>query len=213
MIAVPFQVPVDPDAGPARQWIIAELSKPEYQAAQPTWFDRLSTAFTDWLDGLKLQTDGVTQTPVLLIVGAIVIAAVIAAYFVFGTPRLNRRSSSVGALFGDEDIRDAAAMRRAAQDAAQRADYAVAIQELFRAVARGLAERTIVTTDPGTTAVGFSVRAAATFPAFSDRLAAAAAGFDRVRYLGGDGTLGDYRALVELESGLRAARPDLIGAR
>jgi hypothetical protein len=213
MIAIPFRVPVDPDSGPARQWVIAELSKPEYQAAQPTWFDRLSTAFTDWLDGLKLQTDGVTQTPVLLIVGAIVIAALVAAYFVFGAPRLNRRSSTVGALFGDADVRDAAAMRRAAQDAAQRADYAVAIQELFRALARELAERTIVTTDPGTTAVGFSTRAAVAFPAFSDRLAAAAAGFDRVRYLGSDGTRDDYRALVELESGLRTARPDLVGAR
>ena len=52
-------VPVDPDADQARRWIVAELSKPEYQAAQPTLFDRVSAAFWDWLTSLDLSGAGV----------------------------------------------------------------------------------------------------------------------------------------------------------
>lgn len=210
MIPFPSRVPVDPDAGPARRWIIAELSKPEYRAAQPTWFDRLSSDFWNWLNGLTLQADGVTQGPILLIVCAIVVAAIVAAYFVFGPPRLNRRSA-IGMLFGEDDDRDAAAMRRAAEDAAARGDYTAAIQELFRSIARGLVERTIVTTTPGTTARDFAVRAAVAFPALADRLISSATAFDRVRYLGAPGTEDDYLAIAELESELHAAHPVLIG--
>jgi hypothetical protein len=211
MIGLPLRVPVDPDAGPARQWIIAELSKPEYRAAQPTWFDRLSSAFADWLSGLRLQSDGISQGPILLAVAAIVIAGIVAAYFVFGPPRLNRRSA-IGVLFGEDDTRDAAAMRRAAADAAGRSDYTVAIQEMFRSIARGLAERTVVTTSPGTTALGFATRAAVAFPTMADRLAAAATSFDRVRYLGATGTPDDYRVIAGLEAELRATRPELVAA-
>lgn len=211
----PLDVPVDPDAGQARQWIIAELSKPEYRAAQPTWFDRLSSDLWNWLSSLKIQTGGISQAPILLVVGALVIAAVVAAYFQFGPPRLNRRSAA-GVLFGEDDERDAAAMREAARVAAALGDYTLAIAELFRSIARGLAERTAVTTSPGTTARDFAVRAAESFPAFADRLAESAAAFDRVRYLGRAGSGEAYRLMAALERELRSARPLLdtpIGGR
>lgn len=202
MILFPLNVPVDPHSGPAREWIIAELSKPEYQAAKPTWFDQVSAAFWHWLNSLKLQANGVTQAPILLLVGLIVIAGIVAAYFFFGPPRLNRRSS-IGALFGHEDERNADAMRRSAVDAAARGDYTAAIEELFRSLARGLTERTIVTTSPGTTARDFAARAGAAFPALAGRLVEAAVAFDRVRYLGETGTAETYGELLALEGDLR----------
>ncbi len=209
MIRLPFDVPVDPHSGPAREWIIAELSKPEYQAAKPTWFDQASAAFWNWLNSLKLQANGVTQAPVLLLVGLVVIAVIVAAYLFFGPPRLNRRSS-VGALFGQSDERNAEAMRRSAADAAARSDYTVAIEELFRSVARGLAERTIVTTSPGTTARDFAAQAGVMFPLLAGRLVAAAMTFDRVRYLGDIGTAEAYLELVALDAEVRSTRVALV---
>jgi hypothetical protein len=208
MILFPFDIPVQPDAGPARRLVIAELSKPEYRAAQPTLFDRLSSDFFTWLMSIRIQANGASQGPILLVVGIVIVVAIIAAYLAFGPPRLNRRST-IGVLFGEDDQRDATAMRRAAEDAARAGDYTLAIEERFRAIARGLAERTIVTVTPGTTAVGFASRASTSFPPFSDRLSAAATSFDGVRYLGVIGTEEAYRELADLDGDLAGSRPRL----
>ena len=206
------EVPVDPEAPEAREWLIQELSKPEYQEAKPTWIDLLVNAFWEWIQSLQF---GEVQGPPALglgIIVAVIVVGLIVAFLVFGMPRLNRRSKVTGTLFGEDDDRDAAAMRKAAQDAAARGDYSTAVAELFRSIARGLAERTIVITTPGTTAHDFSLRAATSFPGFEGRLAEAAAAFDDVRYLGGDGTAEQYEALASLERDLRTARPVMDAA-
>ena len=209
---VRLDVPVNPDSAEAKRWIIQELSKPEYRAAQPTWFDRASKAFWDWLQSLKIDGGPGVQGPILIVALIVVIAALVAAFFIFGTPRLNRRSAGGSSLFGDDDLRDAAAMRRSAEEAAGRSDWVLAIEEIFRSIARGLAERTLVTVSPGTTARDFAVRAGTVLPAFSERLSAAASAFDDVRYLSRAGTEAVYRSASALESDLRAARPALSSA-
>ena len=204
-----FDVPVDPDAEQARQWLIDELSKADYRAAQPTWFDRVAAAIRDWFASLRFGTvDGPPELGALVVVLAL-LAALVVAFLIFGLPRLSRKSSVTGDLFGEHDERDAAAIRRAAEAAAAGGDYELAIAEIFRATARGLAERTVVTTSPGTTAHDFAVRAASGFPDFADALTAAAASFDGVRYHGRPGSRDEYDAMARLESGLRAARPRL----
>lgn len=208
-------IPVDPDAAEARRWIIAELSKPAYQAAQPTWFDRVSSAVWNWLTSLHFG-DGGSSWPIMLIAVVAVAAAVIAAFLIFGVPRRNRRSVLSGTLFGEEDDRSADAIRASASAAASRGDWTLAIEELFRAIARGLTERTIVTTSPGTTARDFAAKAGMPFPELATRLAAAARDFDGVRYLGRSGSEDAYLSLVELERALRSTRPmmdTLAGSR
>ena len=209
---VRLDVPVTPDAAEAERWIIQELSKPEYRAAQPTWFDRASKAFFDWLQSLKIDAGPGAQGPILIIALFVVVAALVAAFFIFGAPRLNRRSVVGGVLFGDDDARDASAMRRSAEEAAARSDWVLAIEEIFRSIARGLAERTLVTVSPGTTARDFAMRAGTVLPAFSPRLSAAASAFDDVRYLSRAGTEAVYRSASALESSLRATRPAVSSA-
>ncbi|MHB1173101.1 MAG: DUF4129 domain-containing protein [Lacisediminihabitans sp.] len=206
-LVLPGNVPVDPDAGQAQQWIIEELSKPAYQAAQPTWFDRLSSAFWDWLNSLDLSKSGAAGGPVLVVVALVILAALVAAFLLFGPPRLNRRSTIPGALFGEDDNRSAAAIRQTAEAAAREGDWTTAIEEMFRSIARGLAERTVLTTSPGTTARGFAARAGQSFPPLAGRLGSAAAAFDEVRYLGRAGAEPSYRETAELERDLRGARP------
>jgi hypothetical protein len=208
---LPVDVPVDPNADQARQWLIDELAKPEYVAAQPTWFDRVSAAFWDWVQSLNLGSGSALQGPVLVLTVLIIIAAAVAAFVIFGPARRGRRSTISGALFGQDDSRDAAAIRRSAEEAASRGNWAVAIEESFRSIARGLAERTILTVSPGTTAQHFAARAGALLPEFSDRLADAASEFDDVRYRDREGTETAYRSMADLERDLRAAKPELAG--
>ena len=204
-----MSVPVDPDAPEARQWLLDELAKSDYRAAQPTWFDRLAAAVRDWFASLNFGgVDGPPELGALLVILAVV-AALVIAFFVFGLPRLTRKSAVTGDLFGQHDERDAAAIRRAAETAAAAGDFDLAIAEIFRSTARGLAERTVVTTNPGTTAHDFALRAAVAFPEFADALAAAASSFDGVRYLGRTGTREQYDAMATLERSLGAARPQL----
>lgn len=200
-------VPVDPDGDQARQWILEELSRPEYQAAKPTWWDLLSKAFWDWLNSLTKGANGVLQAPLLVFLVIVIAAVIVAAFFIFGRPRLNRRSSVVGSIFGADENRSADALRRAASAAAARNNWTLAIEELFRALARTLSERVLVSTDPGTTARGFATRASAPFPQHTERLMASAAVFDGVRYLDRPGNQIDYEAIVGLERELRTARP------
>lgn len=200
-------VPVDPDGDQAREWIVQELAKPEYLAAQPTWFDRLSEAFWNWLNSLDLSGGGAAQAPLLVILIVVVAGALTAAFLIFGVPRLRHRSAAVGSLFGENETRTADALRAAAELAAKNGDWAVAIEELFRSIARRLAERTLVSTSPGTTARAFARKAGAVFPAFGDRLVGSGALFDRVRYLGEPGSEAEFAELAELERELRLAKP------
>lgn len=202
-------VPVDPDRDEAQKWIIEELSKPEYQAAQPTWWDRLSAAFWDWLNSLIDGAGGSLQFPLLAILLLVIAGVIVAAFFIFGKPRINRRSSIIGSLFGDDEERDAEALRRSANAAAARGEWNVAIEELFRSLARVLAERVLVSIDPGTTAHGFAQRASAVFPDHALRLASSATAFDDVRYLGKPGAEADYDSLASLELELRTASPPM----
>lgn len=200
-------VPIDPTPDQARYWIIQELAKPPYQAAQPTWFDRLSSAVVNWFQSLSFGSNGIVTGPILIGVALVIIAAIFASYLIFGPPRRGRRSRLSGVLFGDNDNRDASAMRKSGEAAAARSDWATAIEEMFRSIARGLADRTILSVTPGTTAHDFAARAAAVLPIFSDRLVAAASAFDEVRYLNRDGTEAAYRVTAQLERDLQDARP------
>lgn len=205
------RVPVDPDAEQARDWLRNELSKPEYEAARPSLLEIIGKAIRDWIDSLSMAPGGPGSGLAPLIIIVIVAIALVVAFLVFGLPRLNRRSSISGALFGEDDERSAEQLRDSARKAASDGDYATAIAEQFRAVARGLAERAILTTSPGTTATHFAGDAAGVFPALGAELAASARAFDDVRYLGRAGSAAEYDALVSLEKALRATRPDFAG--
>ncbi len=212
---LPIEVPVEPDAEEARQWLITELSKPEYEAARPTLFDRIAAAFFEWLGSIFNFGPGFGIPGLLpIILTIVVLVALIVAFLVFGVPRLNRRSAAQhGTLFGENDNRNAAALRLAAQAAAARGDFTTAITEMFRCIARGLSERTIVTTFPGTTATGFAAQAGSAFPNSASELVAAASTFNDVRYLGGEGTAETFGAIAELERSLRGARSHVeVGA-
>lgn len=205
--AVRLDVPVDPSAPEAQDWIRQELAKPEYQAAKPTWFDIASKAVQDWIGSLLNGPTGDAGPVLLAVVVLIVLALIIAAFLIFGRPRLNRRAAERRALFGVDDLRTADELRRSAAAAARAQDWVLAIEEQFRAIAVALDERTLVAVTPGTTATDFATRAGVVAPAEAAALREAARAFDDVRYLDRPGSEAVYQQLVALDQGLQQVRP------
>ncbi|HEV7950310.1 MAG TPA: DUF4129 domain-containing protein [Glaciihabitans sp.] len=199
-------VPIDPSPDEARRWILLELAKAKYEAARPSWFDRIADAIVEWFQSLQFGAPGgPSALGILVLLGAFVLALGI-AFAIFGLPRLRRRSEATGELFGDADVRDSLTLVSSAERAAASGDYTTATVDMFRALARGLSERVIVRTSPGTTAHGFARSAGDAFPASRAELDRAANAFDEVRYLGHTGTADSYAAVAELERQLRSAR-------
>lgn len=195
--------PLDPDADEARRWVLDELSKPRYRAAEPNALDRFAQAVRDWFADLLNGAGAVPGEVVALIVVLVALVLLLVGLLVFGLPRLRRRRRSVGAPAFEGDLRDAATIRRAAEAAARALDWSLAIEERFRAIVRELVERELVHVHPGTTAHAVADAAARPFP----ELSAAADAFDRVRYLGDAGDATAYERMTALDVRLRSARP------
>lgn len=208
LILTGMGIPVDPNAPEAQRLLRDELAKPPYQAAQPTWFDRLSKAILDWFSSLSFSGDGSGGwIPLVLIV--VGIGLLIAAIAIFGLPRRSRRRRAQAALFADDDRRSADELRVSAAKAASAGDWALASEEAFRAIAQGLVERTVLRPTPGTTAHTVAEQAASAFPDHRARLRKGASVFEDVRYLGSAGTERGYQTLVALDDDLRASRPTM----
>jgi type II secretory pathway pseudopilin PulG len=198
-------VPVEPDADDARELLLDELSDPAYAESQPTWFDLLSQAVLDWLANLRFGEGGAFSPLVLVILLVLGVIAVLTAILIYGLPRWRQRSRLDDELFGERDRRTARQLRRDAERAASAGDWAAAIAERYRAIARSLDERTIVTTLPGTTAHGFAAAAGRQFAEHASALQRAADRFDEVRYLGRSGDAEGYRFVRELDEAIERA--------
>ena len=208
--AVLTDVPVDPDRETAHQWLLEELSRPEY-AQSPSLLERLLTWFGDLFDGLPAFDGGRLPLAILLVLAVVVVALV--AWRVAGPVRLSRRPRrSVTVL--DDDSRTSAELRSAADAAAARGDWAAAVLDRFRAVVRGLEERVVLDERPGRTAQEAASAAGARLPSVAAGLHDGARRFDDVCY----GTLpagpGDDAAMRELDAQVSAQRPPrpVVGA-
>jgi hypothetical protein len=198
--------PLLPEPDDARRELVRELTGADYAAARPTWLDRAAQAFWDWIAGIRFGGTEGAPAAALLVALIVVVAIVVVVFVVYGRPRLDRRSDSVGRVFGLDDDRDADSLRAAARAAAARGDHATAVAESFRAMTRALVDRDAITTSPGTTANGVGDRAGRVFPDRVTELRAAARAFDEVRYLGRPGSDADYRAVAELDRTLALDR-------
>lgn len=200
--------PLVPHGDEAREWAERELADPLYRAAEPTPFDRLARGIGDFLVSLFSGDVPAAFTPWLAVLVVVVIVAVVAlSLAVWGRPRPVARPRTSPVLFGADDRRTADQLREDARTASEAAQWADAIVLAFRALATGLAERTVVDPEPGATVHRFAREAARAFPSESANLDLCADLFDDVRYLRRRGTEEAYRAVSELDSRLRAASP------
>ena len=208
--------PLTPDGDEARDWAETELSDPVYAAAEPTPLDRIAQAIGDFIDSLfGAQLSGDWGPWVAVIAAAVVVLVIIAAFLVWGVPRSTGRARVGAEVFGIDEQRSAVELRRDAAARAAKGDWDAAIVLRFRALARGLVERSAVETPPGATVHAFAREAARAFPSSGEELESAAAAFDDVRYLRRPGTEELYRRIAAVDDTVTAARPvlrDLMGS-
>ena len=200
--------PVEPSREQARSWALDELSKREYQAAKPGLVAQLWQWLFDQLAKLHLGGNGEWSPGAALGVGLVVLAVVVAA--VLGWRRFGgagaraRRSEDV---FAATAQLTAAEHRRRAEAAERDEQWALAVRERFRAIARELEERTLLHPAAGRTADEVAAEAGYALPTLAGQLSAGARSFDDVVYGDRAATVALAAGLRELDEAVRAARP------
>jgi Domain of unknown function (DUF4129) len=201
------RVPVDVGRDQGRTAAVHELLHPIYHRDDPTLYDRLRNWFLQQLGRLVVRA--AERTPGdgwgLLLIVSVIAALVALALWRRGAPARSRPSDE-RALFHDDD-RSAAELRAAADRAAAAGLWDLALQERFRAVIRGLEERTIVDRRPGWTAAEASSAAARQLPTLAGELAAAALAFDGVTYGARHADAAAETRVRELDRAARATTP------
>lgn len=207
-----LDAPLIPDGDEAREWAENELAKPQYAEARPTFFDEMSRAIAQFFADLFSGDGGNALGPLAAImVAALVVIGLVVALIVWGRPRRSfARAGETADLLGSTDTRTAAQLRTEAERQARGGDWDAAIVLRYRAIARGLVERDLLTPAPGATAQTLAREASAVFPVERAALQSAAASFDDVRYLRHPGTADRYRAIADTDERLRATRPELV---
>jgi hypothetical protein len=212
MIAV--LLPADvfvPDGDDARRWAQEELSKSEYQAAKPNWFDQLAADIADWFFGLFTGDGAGSVAPLALtLITIAIVAAIVVALLVWGRPRASRTIRRRVDLLGEKNDRTAAQLRADAERRVREGDWNGAVVLRFRALARGLLERDLIDPAPGATAQGIAREATPALPSLAGALHDAASLFDSVRYLGSTASEAQYRALASTDEAVQTTAP-LLG--
>jgi hypothetical protein len=202
LLALVAEVPVTPSRDEARRWAQDKLGTD----GEPGIVRR----FLDWLTSLLPEgSDGSAPwwwslIKLLVLVGAIVGIAVLASR----TSAVSRlRETGKGGAVLDDDRLTAADHRRAADEYARAGRWQEAVVERFRAIARGLQERDLVTQVPGITADEVAQLGGGWLPGLAPALAEGARLFDDVRY--GDATANesDHERLRVLDVDVQRTRP------
>lgn len=174
-----MSVPVDPDRQQARQWLIDELSRKEYQDARPNLIERA----LEWIQGRFSNLRPNFDSPVGITVTVLVVIAVAAvAYALWRSGGVRRQFRRKAMAVLPTYITTAANHRSAADKHAAEGQWGDAVMERFRAIARELSERTLVPANPGATAVEVARDGGVALPELSRDLRTAARHFDDVCY-------------------------------
>ncbi len=200
-------VPVDPDAATARRWAQEELLDPAYHQ-QRSLLSRLWDWIAEQLAGLR--TPAALDPWAVLVVVGVLVAVVVVAFLVAGPVRLSRRGAADRSVLARDDTRTSEQIRAAADAAAARGDLSLAVLERYRAIVRGLEERTVLDERAARTAHEAALAAAARLPALGTDLVAAGRTFDDVAYGDEAATADDERRLRELDARVRDTRASSV---
>ncbi|RAY14502.1 DUF4129 domain-containing protein [Actinomadura craniellae] len=195
---------------PARELAERELEKPIYHRDDPSLLEQIWQRFSEWLRDLfnrvpdpQAQGAGGGIFSWVIVALVVIIAVGLVAWVMRG--RRNTRSERAALL--DEQPSTALDHRAAAERHALAGEWAEAIRERLRAIARDLEERAILPARPGRTADELAGEAGTELPDHADELRACVLIFDDVWYGDRPGTEAGYARLTALDTALRSARP------
>ncbi|GAA1856835.1 DUF4129 domain-containing protein [Actinomadura bangladeshensis] len=194
----------------ARELARRELEKQIYQRDKPSMLERWWDEFAEWLQDLfnraptpGSQGSGGGWVSIAIIVVIALVAVGLVVWLMWG--RRNLRSRTDPLL--EEAPSTALDHREAAERHAAAGQWAEAIRERLRAIARDLEERAVLAARPGRTADELAAEAGEAVPELADELAAGVRIFDDVWYGDRPGTAEGYARMTDLDERLRAMKP------
>ncbi|HZB32784.1 MAG TPA: DUF4129 domain-containing protein [Streptosporangiaceae bacterium] len=200
----------------ARELARRELDKQIYHRDDPSIADRVLEKINEWIESLTRTISGAEQQDsvggwialavILVLLGFVAVAIMWRLGAVRGAAT-RRRALLADEPMSADDHRAAAAGHEAA------GQWAEAIRERLRAVARDLEERVILEPRPGRTADELAAEAGAALPELAAELAAGVRVFDEIWYGDRPGTPEGYTQLTRLDERVRAAKPRPIESR
>ncbi len=189
----------------ARDAAREELSRPEYDAAQPPLLLRLAgRAVREVLELLDGAAGAVPGGYAGLLILAALIAGLVAVVLTRLRPGASDRRRAP--LFDGAVALTAAQHRALAETAAAEGRWADAVRERLRAVVRDLEARGVLDPRPGRTAGEVARDAGAVVPAVADDLRHAAVVFDEVWYGGRTADASSYAVLVAVDQRVGSSR-------
>lgn len=196
-----------PDADEARDLLVRELAKPEYNQPEGL-LQRISQWIVEQLNSMLnvLPGSGSLSTLLIILVVVIVLAA---AAFAFRQRLRDRGLGTAGdsTVLEDENL-SAKDYRLRADRAAAAQDWDTVLLDSYRALTASAGQRTLLDNAPTRTAHEVAATLAVTFPDHNDELLAAADAFDRVRYGRKPCQRPDAERVRELDLSVEHARPD-----
>jgi hypothetical protein len=200
----------------AREQARRELEKQIYHRDDPSIADRILDKINEWIDSVTRTVSGADQQSTsggwIALAVIVVLLGLVVAAIMWRLGAVRGSAARKRALLADEpmtadDHRAAAARHEAA------GEWAEAIRERLRAVARDLEERVILEPRPGRTADELAAEAGAALPELAAELAAGVRVFDEVWYGDRPGTREGYAQLARIDERVRAAKPRPLESR
>lgn len=195
----------------AREAAERELTKEIYHRDDPSLFVRVLMQLAEWFGRFLEQASSVAPGGWAGLAALLALLVVIVAAVRLRVGPIGRSHARGEPLLADR-TRAAEEYRTSAERHAADGQWAQALRERVRAIARALEERAILEPRPGRTAAELAAECGAILPAYEADLHAATRLFDDVWYGGHTATPGAYDLVRDLDERLRGARPALAGS-
>ena len=173
------EVPLTPDQGEARDWLLKELAKGEYGEIRGPIVGFVKNLIDDFFELLSWKGQGTPPISLILAILAIIVIAALVIVLILNPIRLARRRKS-GAVFEEET--SAPQVQASFDEAVAAQDWNLAYVWAYRLMVLGLDDHDIVSSTPGLTAREAADAATRVAPGLAPQLSAYAESFDQVRY-------------------------------
>lgn len=173
------EVPLTPDQGEARDWLLKELAKGEYGEIRGPIVGFVKNLIDDFFRLLSWKGQGTPPISLILAILAIIVIAALVIVLILNPIRLAKRRKS-GLVFEDEI--SAPQVQASFDEAVAAQDWNLAYVWAYRLMVLGLDDHDVVSSTPGLTAREAADAATRVAPGLAPQLSAYAESFDKVRY-------------------------------
>lgn len=172
------EIPLTPDQGEARDWLLEELSKGVYGEISGPIVSFVSDLIDGFFHLLSWRGEGTPPISLILTILAIIAIAALIVVLILHPIRLAKRRS--GSVFEEET--STAQVRASFDEAMASQDWNLAYVWAYRLMVLGLDDHDVVSSTPGLTAREAADAATRVAPGLAPQLSAYAETFDKVRY-------------------------------